>query len=253
MDRDVKTALWRTVGYAIVLELLLAGAVLFWPNFKGNIGTLKAMAPMQIMKDMVDALGKGGVTAYVNGQHFFKGCNTLGCAAAVLFAMGAVAGEAQRGTLEIWLARPVSRKRILLERYALGALAVALPVFATTLTIPWLLARVDESTRVWPLVLCSAHESLFLLAVYSATFLWSCLGHKPTLIAFVMLFFTTFQFSLYMVQTATHWSLFRLTDIEAFGRIFSAASLDARVCLPLAAASVACLAASLYAFERRTP
>jgi ABC-type transport system involved in multi-copper enzyme maturation permease subunit len=253
MDRDTKTALLRTAGYALVLEMLLAGAVLFWPNFKGNIGTLKAMAPMQVMKDMVDALAQGGVTAYVNGQHFFKGCNTLGCAAAVLFAMGAVAGEAQRGTLEIWLARPLSRNRILLERYALGALAVSVPVIATTLTIPWLLSFVHETTRLWPLVLCSAHESLFLIAVYSATFLWSCVGHKPVLIAFVMLFFTTFQFSMYMIQTATHWSLFRLVDIESFGRIFSAASLDWRVCAPLLGASAACLAASLYAFARRTP
>ena len=253
MDRDVKTALWRTLSYAIVLELLLAGAVLFWPNFKGNIGALKAMAPMQVMRDMVDALGKGGVDAYVNGQHFFKSCNTLGCAAAVLFAMGAVAGEAQRGTLEIWLARPLSRRRMLLERYALGALAVSIPVFATTLTIPWLLSLVNETTRLWPLVLCSAHESLFLIAVYSATFLWSCVGHKPVLIAFVMLFFTTFQFSMYMIQTATHWSLFRLVDIETFGRILSAAALDWRVCAPLTAASGAFLAASLYAFARRTP
>jgi ABC-type transport system involved in multi-copper enzyme maturation permease subunit len=61
------------------------------------------------------------VFAYVTGQHFFKGCNTLGTAAAVLLAVGAVAGEAHRGTLEIWLARPLSRRRILSERWVQGA------------------------------------------------------------------------------------------------------------------------------------
>jgi ABC-type transport system involved in multi-copper enzyme maturation permease subunit len=253
MERELKSALWRALGYGLVLEAMLAGAILFWPNFKENIGALKALVPIQVLKDMVDSLGQGGVVAYVNGQHFFKGCSTLGCAAAVLFAMGAVAGEAQRGTLEIWLARPLSRRRILSERYAAGALAVALPVFATTLTIPWLMSFVGETTRVWPLILCSTHEALFLVAVYSVTFFFSSIGHKPTLIAFGMLFFTTFEFSLYLIQTATHWSIFRLVDIQTFGRIFSKDALDWRVCGPLSAISAVGLWASLCAFERRVP
>jgi ABC-type transport system involved in multi-copper enzyme maturation permease subunit len=253
MNRELKSGLVRALGFGVVLEAMLAGAILFWPNFKGNIGALKAMAPLQVMKDMVDALGQGGVVAYVNGQHFFKGCNTLGCAAAVLFAASAVAGEAQRGTLEIWLARPVSRRRMLAQRYGAGALAVALPVLATTLTIPWLLAFVDERARVVPLALCAVHETLFLLAIYSVTFFFSSIGHRPTFIALGMLFFSTFEFSIYMVQTATHWSIFRLADIETFGHIFSKESLDARTCSALGLISALALAASLYAFERRVP
>lgn len=253
MDRELKAALWRALAYALVLEAMLAGAILFWPNFKDNIGALKALAPLKVMKDMVDALGQGGVIAYVNGQHFFKGCNTLGCAAAVLFAMGAVAGEAQRGTLEIWLARPLSRRRILCGRYAAGALAVSLPVFATTLTIPWLLSLVGEEMRLWPLLLCSTHQALFLIAIYSTTFFLSSIGHKPTSIAFVMLFSTTFEFSLYLIQSATHWSVFRMVDIGTFGRIFSAGALDWRLCAPFVAVSVIGLGASLHAFQRRVP
>jgi ABC-type transport system involved in multi-copper enzyme maturation permease subunit len=253
MNRELKSALARAIGFGIVLEAMLAGAILFWPNFKGNIGALKAMAPLSVMKDMVDVLGRGGVVAYVNGQHFFKGCNTLGCAAAVLFAASAVAGEAQRGTLEIWLARPVSRRRMLLQRFGAGALALALPVLATTLSIPWLLAFVDEHTRVLPLGLCAIHETLFLLAIYSVTFLFSSIGHRPTFIALGMLFFSTFEFSIYMVQTATHWSIFRLADIETFGRIFSKEALDWRPCSAFALFSALALGASLYAFERRVP
>lgn len=253
MERELKSVMWRALAYAIVLEAMLAGAILFWPNFKENIGALKAMMPMKVMKEMVDSLGQGGVVAYVNGQHFFKGCNTLGCAAAVLFAMGAVAGEAQRGTLEIWLARPLSRRRMLCSRYAAGALAVALPVFATSATIPWLLARVGESAQLAPLLLCAAHESLFLLVIYSSTFFFSSVGHRPNVIAFAMLFFTTFEFSMYLIQSATHWSIFRLTDIETFGRIFSRSALDWRTCVPFAAISALALCASLFAFERRVP
>ena len=98
-------------------------------------------------KNLVGLLEVTGVEGYVIAQHFFKGCMVLGIPAAVLFSMGAVAGEVHRGSLEIWLARPLSRNRILVERWVQGALAVVIPVFATSLTIPWLLSFVDEMVR----------------------------------------------------------------------------------------------------------
>src|SRR5207244_3420014 len=104
---------------------------------------------------------------YVLVQHFFKGCNAIGTAAAVLFAAPAIAGEAQRGTLEILLARPFSRTRILCERYVAGALALTLPIFLTTPTIPFLAARVHEEAELAPYLWCALHQALFLLALYS--------------------------------------------------------------------------------------
>lgn len=253
MRRELRTALVRAVGYGLVLEAMLVAAILYWPKFKPVMGMFKAMVPSWMIRGLFDAHDQGGVMAYVQLQHFFKGCNTLGVAVSVLFAMGAVAGEAQRGTLEIWLARPLSRRRILGERYLLGALAVMLPVFATSASIPWLLTLVDESMRFWPLMLCSAHQSLFLLSIYSATFLYSCLGHKPAQIAFVMLGFTTFQSAIYLIQDVTHWSVFRLVDVRIFGAIQSSGHLDWSIALPLLAFSALCYFASQWVFARRTP
>ncbi len=245
--------LWRALGCFAVLEAMLAPAVLFWPNFRENLGALKALAPLPMLKDMVDQLGQGGVGAYVVGQQFFKGCNTLGTAAAVMFAMGAVAGEAHRRTLEIWLARPVSRARQLTERYAAGAGALLLPVFASTATIPWLLSFVDESMDFGTLMLCATHQSFSLLAIYSVTFLLSCLGRNPTSIAVGMLFLTTFQFAIYLVKQATHYSFFRLTDVQVFLRIIARESLDWSLSLPLIGISAVCFVAAQVAFARRVP
>jgi len=253
MSREFRFHLWGAIAYFVVLEALLVGAILFWPSFEENIESLKAMAPMQVLKDMVDKLGEGGVAAYVDGQHFFKGCNTVGMLAAVIFAMGAVAGEAHRGTLEMWLSRPLSRRRILLERWFAGALAVCVPVFATSLTVPWLLDFVHEEMQLGPLMLSSLHESLLLLTVYSATFLFSTLSSTPILIAFAMLMFTIFEFSIYMIKDMTHWSIFRLTDIEVFAMIGATLALDWRMCAPLIAFTAVCVALSLAVFARRTP
>jgi ABC-type transport system involved in multi-copper enzyme maturation permease subunit len=253
MGREIRSQLLRATAYALVLEAMLAAAVLFWPEFRANIPAILRMVPGRVMGQMVDSIVKGGADTYVVLQHFFKGCHALGGAAAVLFAMGAVAGEAHRGTMEIWLARPLSRKRMLLERYTVGAFAVALPVFATSATIPWLLSRIHESARIAPWLLGSAHETLFLLAIYSTTFLLSTIGSRPTAIAFGMLLFLVAEFALYLVMQATHWSLYRLADVQDFMRILQTETLDARVCLPLVLVSGVCLAASLFAFERRVP
>ena len=246
--------LWGMVAWFVVLELLLAAAILFWPSFEENIGPLRALAgPFEVGREIFDRLEQGGVEAYVHGQHFFKGCNAVGSLTAVVFAMGAVAGEAQRGTLELILARPLSRRRILLERWIAGAVAVALPVFATSLTIPWLLQFVDETMRLGPLMLASAQQSALLLAIYSATFLLSCVSSRPMVLGFGMMLFVLFEFGIYIVKFVTHASIFRLADIGVFARIGSTQSLDWRLTGPLLAWIASMLWLSLAAFARRVP
>jgi len=253
MGRENRFYLWGGLAYFVVLEALLVGAILFWPDFEDNAEALRDFLPAGPLMQSFDQIVAGGVAAYVHGQHFFKGCNTVGTLAAVILAMNAVAGEANRGTLEIWLARPVTRRRLLLERWLGGAAAVTLPVFATTLTIPWLLSRVDTEMALGPLMLGAVHQSLLLLAIYSATFLWSCLTSRPVFIVFGMLLFTVLQFAMYLIQVVTHWSIFRLADIDVYARIGATHALDWRICAPLVLVSAILVAISLVVFARRTP
>jgi ABC-2 type transport system permease protein len=252
MSREGRFYVVGALVYAVVLELLLVAAIVYWSDFEDSIDTIRNFLPGSL-KGVADGIQEGGVATYVHAQHFFKGCNALGILAAVVFAAGAVAGEAHRGTLEIWLARPVSRRRLLLERYAYGALGVTVPVFATTLSIPPLLGLQDISMDLGPLMLGAAHQSIFLLAVYSVTFLASCLATQPLVVAFGVLVVGLLQFLAYIVPTVTHWSLFRLADIDVFARIGATHALDLRMIAPLVAANVVLIVASLRAFERRTP
>lgn len=253
MERTLRAYLLPTVAYFVLLEAMLAAAILYWPNFEENVGALKAMAPIDMLKDMVDTLAQGGIEAYVTGQHFFKGCNTLGTAAAVLFSAGAVAGEVHRGTFEIWIARPFSRRRLLLERWITGALALGLPLFLTTLTTPWLLSFVDSEVALGPLLLCATQQFVFLLCLYSLTFFLSTVFDSPMGIALSVLFLTTLEFAIYLVKVVTHWSVYRLTDIEVFMKIMKRGELDWSQVGPMLAVSAVLLMASLYAFTRKVP
>jgi ABC-2 type transport system permease protein len=253
MLRELRSVVWRTLGYLLVLEAMLAAAVLYWPKFRDNVPAILKFVPGKVMGGLFSSIASRGAEGYVILQHFFKGCHLVGGAAAVLFASGAVAGEAHRGTLEIWLALPVSRRRLLAERYAAGLLAVVVPILATSASVPWLLSLVGEEARLGPWILGAVHESVFLAAIYGATFLVSALGSRPTAIAFGAILVLVLEFALYLVMEATHASLYRLADVEDFTRIFESGSLDARALTPLALALVLCFAGAQAAFARRVP
>lgn len=253
MRREFRLTLWATFAIAFVLELLLVPAILFWPRFEDKLEVLSSMAPIQVLKDQLGFIEQTGVAGYVLAQHFFKVCSTLGVLAAALLAAPAVAGHSLRGTLELCLARPISRRRMLLERFCLGAFALVAPVFLTTVTIPMLVERVGESLDQGPLALCALHQSLFLLAIYSLGFLGSCLARNPWLVAGAVLFGGLVQLALYMVETATHWSLFRMSDVPTYIAVYQKHALDPRLWIPMVGVSVVSLLISLAVFSRRAP
>ncbi len=254
ISREARTYAIFGLALFIVLEALLILAIIWWPSFSENTGTLKKLAaPLPMLARQLDIIDMIGVPAYVVAQHFFKGCNTLGATAAVLLAMNAVAGEAQRGTLELWLARPVTRRRLFTERYLMGLAAIVLPVLLTSLSVPALLTMVDESMEYLDLFWCAIHQSLFLGAIYGVTLWLSALGSQPLKIAFVMLFGCITQFALYMVKTITQYSAFRLVDIQAFASILSTGHLAPQPTAWLLGLNLVAFAGGLRALERRLP
>ena len=71
-SHETRGAVWRGLFLTLVLELMLVPAILYWPNFEANVGKLKSLTPLPVLKQLVTSLEEGGVFAYVAGQHFFK-------------------------------------------------------------------------------------------------------------------------------------------------------------------------------------
>jgi ABC-type transport system involved in multi-copper enzyme maturation permease subunit len=225
MWQELRSRLWLGLAYFIALEVLLVGALLYWPQFSENLDKLKSLIPLPVLQEMAEQIEASGFPAYMAAQHFFKGCNSIGGLAAVLFAMFAVALEVQRGTLEIWLARPLSRRRLFWERWLAGAFWLVLPIYASTLTVPFIAGYIDERVAVYPLLLSATHQALFLLSIYAPTFLLSCWWANPLAIGFTMLLLALFQMSLYMIENLTHASYFRLADVPTFVDIYDSEQL----------------------------
>ena len=61
MIRGLKGYALYAFGFFLVLEMMLAAAIIWWPNFMENIGGVKALAsPLPMLKDLVDQVdGRG--------------------------------------------------------------------------------------------------------------------------------------------------------------------------------------------------
>jgi ABC-2 type transport system permease protein len=240
-------------GFFLILQLGLVAAILYWPEFYENIESIRnligAIPRVGEVLDEIDETFMG----YVAAQHFFKGCNTLGTAGAVLFAVGAVAGEVHRGTLEILLARPQSRARVLAERYFAGLAAFAVPILVSSATIPFLADQFDEIASYTSVLLGAVHQIVFLSTLYSVTFLFSTIGSNPTRIALGVLFGAIFCFALYWIKIVSSYSIYRLADISDFIRIDREQTLDWAIVVPMFLFSAAAYAASFACFRRRVP
>ena len=254
MFRGARGYLVYGFGFFVVLEIMLVAAIYWWPTFEQNIGSIKTLAaPIAMLSDLVDQVDQFGVSGYIVGQHYFKGCSALGTAASVLFAANSIAGEAHRGTMELWLARPVSRLRLMTERWLGGLMVVVLPVFLTSATVPPLLEQFDKSMDMADLMRCSIHMTAFLAAIYAVTFLWSSRSSEPMKISFVMLFLSVMVFALYLVEGVTQYSLYQLVEIQVFMRIVNGDAMDWSLLAPMLACTVVSYGLSARAFLQRVP
>ncbi len=215
----LRETLGVAVGYLVLLTGALVAAVLYWPEFRDNVPAIYKLVPFDALKDLIGEIERFGYWAYFALQQFFKGCSLFGLAAAALFGSGLVAREADQKTAEFLLSRPVSRRRVLLVRFAVAAVLLVVPVFLSTLVGWWVSGMVGETLEGPALFAASAYLSLFLL-VQLAFCVWLSAGAEHQLRAGVVLIgLVLLQFALYLVKGVGDYTLFALVDVTTLSAI----------------------------------
>ncbi|MCA8971856.1 MAG: ABC transporter permease subunit [Planctomycetes bacterium] len=220
---------WRevrgmTIAYFLILEALIASAILYWPEIAENLpqlGALKNMLPGEFMKRMFQGIMDSGFPAYVTVQQFFKGINIAGIACAVLIGTGSISGERENGTLDMLLSRPISRSRILFHKWWVLALCVMVPVYLSSATIPWMELWIDPKTienrcSFGGLMHASWRASLFCLFFLTLTMLFSVFLREQVKVAFAIGGIIVLQVGMFFVQVLRHYSIFRLSDYDVY-------------------------------------
>jgi ABC-type transport system involved in multi-copper enzyme maturation permease subunit len=251
LRKNLHDAFWKAVVCAALLEFHLVLVALYYPDFAENVEGIKRAIPVDFLKSWIDAAASRGFESYVSMQHFAKAINTFGTFAAVFFGCGAVAGEVERGTAEFLVSRPYSRRRILLTKYFVGAAALLIPIWLVTPSAVVLAHYLEEAMQIKPLVLQSIHSSVFLLVLYSFTFLLSAWLSDAFWVAFLVLGAALIEFALLVVKGASHFSIYKLADWGITLDILGRQRLPWGVEIPLIAASAVLLFAALWRFERR--
>lgn len=227
---------WRevrgmTLGYFLILIFLIVTAILYWPELVKDDGlkklrSIKSLIPGEFMKRMFQGVMDSGFPAYVTVQHFFKGINIAGIACAVLIGTGAISGERETGTIEMLLSRPVSRARILFQKWWVLVLCCTLPIFLCSAMIPSMEDWIDPKTMqsrcdFAGLMHASWRGSLFVTIFLTMTMLFSVLFRSQVQVAFAIGGVIVLQVGMFFVQVLRGASIFRLSDYDVYWPIMA--------------------------------
>ncbi|MCL5795823.1 MAG: ABC transporter permease, partial [Patescibacteria group bacterium] len=129
---------WRTIRdrYLSTIIYLLSTVGLLWlyvaiyPSIKNSFSALESamkLYPEALMKAFnVDINSYVTIEGYISSEMFSLFWPLILIFISVGFAGGAIAGEIEKGTMELLLSQPVSRLKLFLEKYFAGIFVILL-------------------------------------------------------------------------------------------------------------------------------
>lgn len=138
--RDKKRSL---IGWCIGVAVLTFFTLAFWPTIKGNPSYNKLLNGLpKTLKAFVGTQPLTTPQGYLESELFLYLVPLLFMIYAIGRAGDSIAGEEERNTMDLLLSTPVSRRRVVLEKYAAVLLGVVLLALV-------LLASLYLSTRIF--------------------------------------------------------------------------------------------------------
>lgn len=143
--------------------LLVVAVLSVWPSVHDEYAKLVQNYPETLLAFLgVDKAGLASAPGYLQAELFGLMVPLMLVGYAIAAGSATIAGEEERGTLEILLAQPVSRVRVVLEKYA--AAVTALAILTVAFSVVLLIATPAFDLRVGVIDELAATVSAFLLA-----------------------------------------------------------------------------------------
>lgn len=108
--RDQK---WQVLGFGVALFSMAAVIIFIWPAYKDSLATLEL--PPAVQAFLGSELTYASAPGFVSGE-FFSWIPALLIVYAIIQGTGAIAGEESSGTIDLLMAQPLSRRRMVLEK-----------------------------------------------------------------------------------------------------------------------------------------
>jgi len=243
------------IGVAAYAVLILA----IWPSLRENVSTLNQLwesYPEGIRK----AFGGENFTfatfdGFLSVEYFNQMWVIVMTAFSISIATGAIALEIERGTMELLLAQPVSRRALLLTRHFFFELGLLFLIGATLIPIAIGSPLVSGDINYMGLLALAVPAFLFFTAIGSFTFFFSVLFNSRGTAIFVSLGIIIISYALDIlakindtISNVHFLSIFFYWDPYRYLHNLSFAWGDIIVLIAITLISTA---AAVYRFERR--
>lgn len=221
--RTLRDDWWKVLAYTAILLFNLVATILAFPTFEKNWAAIVNLIPdfgeFVVRAILQTVTGDGGkkLEVFLGINHFFKGANVIGPAAAIVLALGTVVREVELGTIGLLLARPVRRRRLLLSWAVVHLLELIVPLLLVTLLLPTLAARlIDREVELLPFLWSSLHGAAFVTLVYAMSLLLAVLLTEQVKVAATAGGVCILSFMLYFIDATRAYTLYDLSSIDVY-------------------------------------
>jgi ABC-2 type transport system permease protein len=243
------------LGVAAYAVLILA----IWPSLRSNVDTLN-----QLWESYPESLRKafggenfnfGTFDGFLAVEYFNQMWVIVMIAFSVSIATGAISAEIEKGTMELLLAQPISRRAVLVTRHFFFELGTLFLIAATFLPIAVGAPMIGADLNYTGLLTLIIPAFLFFTAIGSLTFLFSALFNSRGAAIFMSMGIIIFSYALDIlakindtVSNAHFISLFYYWDPYRYLHSIDIAWGDLAVLVGITLASTT---AAVFWFERR--
>jgi len=123
--RSLRDQRWQIVGFGGALFLMAMTSVALWPSARDALQNIKL--PDAVQAFLGTKLSIATAAGYLSAR-YFGWVEILLIVYVIIQGTGAIAGEESAGTMDLLLAQPVSRTRVVIEKAAATALGAALAI-----------------------------------------------------------------------------------------------------------------------------
>jgi ABC-2 type transport system permease protein len=158
---------WFIVGWGVGSAAMVALTVAFYPTIKDQVVELFKNIPPQLQSLVGDTESYKTVTGYIGSGIFELRVPLITIAMAIILGINIGVGEESSGKLDQLLAQPLSRSRIILEKWLAQIAIVGVVHLAILVALFGIVAAIGESFTITAVVSATFISFLLTSAVAS--------------------------------------------------------------------------------------
>jgi len=263
----LKLSQWAIVAWGVLLILYGLLILLLYPAIQGSSGPVLEDYLRSLPEGLLNAMGltqevldkilveEGFTISGFLGTEYLAWWPVMAGIYAFIFASGAVAREAERGTMELLLSHPVSRAQVVTSKSVTFLAIAGLLVIATIAGIALGVLLIDESLDMVRVFLAVLQGGMAAVSIAAYSLLISCITLDPRkamalaggvmALQYIVSLLGPLLDSFAWVQKLSLFYYYRPLDVLVQGQ-FALSSV-----LVYMGATAICFAAALVVFQRR--